>query len=82
MSALLKNVTNCIWHAFDSLQSNDFVHKSKLKVCDLDVFLFDWLNATQNCLRVGNKIAEYDRRKLYLHFNTYAVKTILNSMCE
>ncbi|XP_041979271.1 differentially expressed in FDCP 6-like [Aricia agestis] len=32
MSVLLKNVTNCLWHAFDSLQNNDFVHKSKLKV--------------------------------------------------
>ncbi|CAG9561725.1 unnamed protein product [Danaus chrysippus] len=32
MSALLKNVTNCIWHAFDSLQNNEVVHKSKLKV--------------------------------------------------
>lgn len=32
MSALLKNVTNCIWHAFDSLQINQLVHKSKLKV--------------------------------------------------
>ncbi|XP_047503933.1 differentially expressed in FDCP 6-like isoform X1 [Pieris napi] len=32
MSALLKNVTNCIWHAFESLQNNEVVHKSKLKV--------------------------------------------------
>ncbi|CAH2237406.1 jg11261 [Pararge aegeria aegeria] len=31
MTALLKNVTNCIWHAFDSLQNNQVVHKSKLK---------------------------------------------------
>ncbi|CAK1580503.1 unnamed protein product [Parnassius mnemosyne] len=37
MSALLKNVTNCIWHAFDSLQNNDVVHKSKLKVLTANI---------------------------------------------
>ncbi|CAH2048762.1 unnamed protein product, partial [Iphiclides podalirius] len=37
MSALLKNVTNCIWHAFDSLQSGDLVHKSKLKVLTANI---------------------------------------------
>ncbi|VVC91266.1 unnamed protein product [Leptidea sinapis] len=37
MSALLKNVTNCIWHAFDSLQVNDVVHKSKLKVLTANI---------------------------------------------
>ncbi|XP_072949439.1 differentially expressed in FDCP 6-like [Epargyreus clarus] len=37
MSVLLKNVTNCIWHAFDSLQNNDVVHKSKLKVLTANI---------------------------------------------
>ncbi|XP_050350687.1 differentially expressed in FDCP 6-like [Nymphalis io] len=37
MSALLKNVTNCIWHAFDSLQINEAVHKSKLKVLTANI---------------------------------------------
>ncbi|KAJ8722236.1 hypothetical protein PYW08_004638 [Mythimna loreyi] len=37
MSTLLKNVTNCIWHAFDSLQSKDVVHKSKLKVLTANI---------------------------------------------
>ncbi|XP_052741320.1 differentially expressed in FDCP 6 [Bicyclus anynana] len=37
MSALLKNVTNCIWHAFDSLQNNQVVHKSKLKVLTANI---------------------------------------------
>jgi hypothetical protein len=34
MSVLLRNVTNSIWHAFNSLTTNDdgFVMKSKLKV--------------------------------------------------
>ncbi|XP_014367226.2 differentially expressed in FDCP 6 [Papilio machaon] len=37
MSTLLKNVTNCIWHAFDSLQNNEVVHKSKLKVLTANI---------------------------------------------
>nr|XP_037868363.1 switch-associated protein 70 isoform X2 [Bombyx mori] len=37
MTALLKNVTNCIWYAFDSLQNNDVVHKSKLKVLTANI---------------------------------------------
>ncbi|XP_052753335.1 differentially expressed in FDCP 6-like [Galleria mellonella] len=38
MSALLKNVTNCIWHAFDSLQNKAaVVHKSKLKVLTANI---------------------------------------------
>ncbi|XP_028157419.1 differentially expressed in FDCP 6-like isoform X2 [Ostrinia furnacalis] len=37
MSALLKNVTNCIWYAFDSLQNNAVVHKSKLKVLTANI---------------------------------------------
>ncbi|KPI95684.1 hypothetical protein RR46_11397 [Papilio xuthus] len=37
MSTLLKNVTNCIWHAFDSLQNNEVVHKSKLKYPERDL---------------------------------------------
>ncbi|XP_049873700.1 differentially expressed in FDCP 6-like [Pectinophora gossypiella] len=37
MSALLKNVTNCIWHAFDALQNNAVVHKSKLKVLTANI---------------------------------------------
>ncbi|XP_034831889.1 differentially expressed in FDCP 6-like [Maniola hyperantus] len=37
MTALLKNVTNCIWHAFDSLQNNQVVHKSKLKVLTANI---------------------------------------------
>ncbi|KAJ0176473.1 hypothetical protein K1T71_007652 [Dendrolimus kikuchii] len=37
MSTLLKNVTNCIWHAFESLQIKDVVHKSKLKVLTANI---------------------------------------------
>ncbi|KAJ2949257.1 hypothetical protein O0L34_g6210 [Tuta absoluta] len=37
MSTLLKNVINCIWHAFDSLQNNSVVHKSKLKVLTANI---------------------------------------------
>ncbi|XP_060803243.1 differentially expressed in FDCP 6 [Amyelois transitella] len=37
MSVLLKNVINCIWHAFDSLQNKDLVHKSKLKVLTANI---------------------------------------------
>lgn len=37
MSALLKNVTNCVWHAFNSLQNDGGVHKSKLKVLTANI---------------------------------------------
>lgn len=40
MSVLFRNVTNSIWHAFNSLatDNNGFVMKSKLKVVYVEYF--------------------------------------------
>ncbi|XP_063624217.1 differentially expressed in FDCP 6 homolog [Cydia splendana] len=74
MSALLKNVTNCIWHAFDSLQNKDVVHKSKLKVLTANIGTLLDLYGVEKGLDHFKSSAEltFDEFKHYLQHEVFS----------